>query len=214
MLNNLDALRTAYENVLKDAERENVLAAVIAGAFEETPARILFIGSKMPWVIYRPRTFQKAVEMASAFSAKFGGLLPFSVAKDGSCTVVGPWEYIDKRFNDTQERYAMTVEYEGTPYFEVLAGTKHSTTTFVFHARVNEVLVKVAVDLLKSPITARVVPQTIYGKKSYRKEYPDLSDRFDQIRWGMGDDAVQVTYMPKSESCYLEYVSSVPGEAQ
>jgi hypothetical protein len=146
----------------------------------------------MPWVTYEVSTLEEALDIFKACEP-----VPWVMALAGGCTVLGPDEVMDARYNKPGKSYAVRfVVEDGAPYFECRRGVGFGSSEMIFYTRVSGTVLKVVVRIDTCPIqvfltcvdTASRTPSV-----RYRKDYPAVPGA-TTLKWASGDESMSATY--------------------
>lgn len=192
MLIDIAKMQAEHDAKLAEATRANEIAASLPLA----PRSVMFATTSLPWVSYSVKTLADALDIFRLYTPA-----PFVVAKNGGCTVLGPWGYIEERYNvdhPAKTNYRpYEVEFEipdGAPSIECSAGQGYRSEELEFFTVHNGVLLKVGVRMEQCPIRVYVVAlNAAHNCRKFRKDYPTVPGA-NTIRWDYGEESAKATY--------------------
>lgn len=187
MLHNIEALKAAHAESLREAEEANRIAL----ALPVVPKRVGFALKHTPWVHYEVDTLTEALEIFKQYTPT-----PYVIARDGSFTVISTLAALEDTNRNKRNQYRVDSETDGAPYFDCMMGVGYQSVGMKFFTNAAGRDLKIDVRIANSPIQVRLICLDQYSRssgKKYRKAYPSVPGA-SVLQWGYGEDCCKGTY--------------------
>lgn len=187
MLHNIEALKAAHAESLREAEEANRIAL----ALPVVPKRVGFALKHTPWVHYEVDTLTEALAIFKQYTPA-----PYVIAKNSCFTVVMSEADLDRKNEKQREPFKVSASLDGAPMFDCMTGEGFSSTEMEFYTNSADRDLKICVRINRSPIRVALVladPMLSAARRRYRKHYPEVQGA-KVLQWGYADNCVSGSY--------------------